>query len=263
MMTENNTETASKFLITNEYRRFVEFCTACSREQYIGICYGTPGVGKTLSARNLSKQDLRDQVASSNYTAPIPPKIGKELANCSILYYTVQVGNTPKRIAEELNNKIGQKILNKYSAPNDRYKLVIIDEADRLKTNTLEQVRAIYDYRNIGMVLIGMPGMEKRLARYPQFYSRVGFAHEFQRISKKDIHFVLEHYWQKVGVSFEQDKEAYTKIMNNILLITNGNFRLMTRLFSQIKRIMQINNLQIITEDVIAAARDCLVIGNT
>lgn len=263
MRTENNAQISSKFLITSEYRRFVEFCTACSREKYIGICYGTPGVGKTLSARNLSKQDLQNQIAATNYTTPTDPKIGKQLASCSILYYTVQVGNTPKRIAEELNHRLGQKILNKYSAPNDRYELIIIDEADRLKTNTLEQVRAIYDYRNIGMVLIGMPGMEKRLARYPQFYSRVGFAHEFKRIGKKNINFVLEHYWQQIGVCFEQDKDDYTKIMNNILMITNGNFRLMTRLFSQIKRIMVINNLQTVTEDVIAAARDCLVIGNT
>ena len=74
----------------------------------------------------------------------------------------------------------------------DPTSLLMIDEADRLKEVALEQVRSIFDRGQIGLVLIGMPGIEKRLARYPQFYSRIGFVHEFRTLAAAEIRHLLE-----------------------------------------------------------------------
>jgi DNA transposition AAA+ family ATPase len=62
-----------------------------------------------------------------------------------------------------------------------------IDRSLALKVSGLEQVRDIFDHRGIGLVLIRMPGIEKRLARYPQFYSRMGFVHEFRPLDAAAI----------------------------------------------------------------------------
>ena len=43
--------------------------------------------------------------------------------------------------------------------------------------------------------------------------------------------------------------------------ITSGNFRLVQRLFSQIERVLQINELRTVTKEVVETARENLVIG--
>lgn len=49
--------------------------------------------------------------------------------------------------------------------------------------------------------------------------------------------------------------------INSIIKLSKGNFRLMQRLFSQIERIMEINNLQTVTTEVVATDRESLIIG--
>ena len=138
--------------------------------------------------------------------------------------------------------------------------LILIDEADRLRMASLEQVRAIFDAGAIGLILIGMPGLEKRLARYPQFYSRIGFVHEFRPLGAAEIRQLLEQRWAPPGVHLPQqplDQETVAAIIR----ITGGNFRLLNRLLTQMERILEINALPAVTKAVVEAARESLVIG--
>src|SRR5580704_10426803 len=85
---------------TIEHRRFTEFCDACRRYGYIGLCYGSPGVGKTLSARSYSRWDKVK--GSDRWNAG--PADGPIL---DTVFYTPSVVNTPRRIDAEIQRARG------------------------------------------------------------------------------------------------------------------------------------------------------------
>lgn len=263
------------FIVTKEHRRFVEFCDACRRYRYIGLCYGSPGVGKTLSARTYAHQDLVEHLLANHRLLELPAT--PEALQSTTLFYTPSVVNSPGRLEKDI--KEARKQLNDlhywmqgtlekkvvHTLPlntPDITDLIIVDEADRLKASGLEQVRDIYDRSQLGLVLIGMPGIEKRLARYPQLYSRVGFVHHFKPLSSEEVHFILQNKWQQLGMSFDLGDFTDAETVAAITRITNGNFRLLQRLLGQMERVLQINELGCITKEVVEAARELLIIGS-
>src|SRR5437868_7891776 len=215
------------FASTKEYRRFGEFCDACRKYRYIGLCHGVPGAGKTRSAQEYASWDavsplLPEQLftlAGRNhfdgnfphkpFASLVAPSF-TEIVPCRTVYYTAPVSASAGRIerevmalsaalsylveAAEQASRGKDDFLLAYRLP-ERTELVIVDEADRLKMVGLEQLRDLYDRGRFGLVLIGMPGLEKRLARYPQLYSRVGFVHQFHVLSEAETKWLLEQRW--------------------------------------------------------------------
>ncbi|CAM4413667.1 AAA family ATPase [Paenibacillus alkaliterrae] len=259
-----------KFIETKEYKKFAEFCDACIKYKYIGICYGLPGVGKTLSSRYYSNWDSIEKQLAYKPGNDADEKI----LEARTIFYTAPAVRATK-MTEQINFigyrmdkvKTAYKVLKegaKENYPANAYEdidLIIVDEIDRLKVQNLEQLRDIFDRNDIAMILIGMPGIENRLARYPQLYSRIGFAHEFAKLSKDEIHHILEYKWEELGPLIKLEDFSDYEAITSIIKITGGNFRLIQRLFTQIERILEINKLQTITTEVVEAARDSLVIG--
>jgi DNA transposition AAA+ family ATPase len=276
---------SSDFVVTTEYRRFAEFCDACRRYRHIGLCYGPPGVGKTLSARCYANW--------TNIEASLPAREASTEALTTLLeshtvFYTPPVVNTPAQVrdirglrsdlrailvedrervqrahldevqqhereAEEERQRRLFTELDWYADPppaglkkpdsrwvplsiayyHERQKitdpttLVIIDEADRLKMSALEQVRDIFDKGGIGVVFIGMPGIEKRLSRYPQLYSQVGFVHAFRPLSAAHVRKLLQQKCVPAGVELPEEGVADEEALAAIIRVTGGNFRLL------------------------------------
>jgi hypothetical protein len=51
------------------------------------------------------------------------------------------------------------------------------------------------------------------------------------------------------------------EVIASLIRMTGGNFRLLTRLLTQIERVLNVNNLHLVSTGVVEAARDSLVIG--
>jgi len=257
------------FIVTKEHRRFVEFCDACRRSRYIGLCHGVPGVGKTVSAYQYAQWDLLGSPMSHYLPAAAIPRT---VVTERTIVYTPGVSALPQQIERtvvglrrRLNALAARahqtSLFDEPSTLQHTPDLIIVDEADRLKMAGLEQMRDIYDRGQLGLVLIGMPGLEKRLARYAQLQSRVGFVHQFRTLSVEEMLFILAHKWQQLGLTLTPDDFTDAEAVAAITRITAGNFRLIQRLFEQIDRILQINNMRTVTKEVVEAARDTLVVG--
>lgn len=119
--------------------------------------------------------------------------------------------------------------------------MIIIDESERLNATVLEMMRDRFDLTNIVLILIGMPGMERKFSRFPQLYSRVGFAHEYRSLAEEELVFVLERCWAQLGQTLDADDFTDAQAIAAIARITRGNFRLVDRLFTQMQRVMKIN----------------------
>lgn len=265
------------FIVTKEHRRFTEFANAVRKERTIGICHGDAGVGKTNSARRYANWDALEPYI--NEWGPRGDYDTKHyaLANRSrTVFYTPEVLPRPKdliRAIDHWQNRVGtcvdehQRSLGRVAGTPTGgsiahwVELLIVDEAERLTATALELLRDQHDRTHLAMVLIGMPGIDQRFRHYPQLYSRLGFSHHYRALGRDELLFVLDRHWKRLGRTLDPDDFTDAQAIAAIERITRGNFRLLERLFPQIARVLKINQLEAITDDVIEAAASILVIG--
>ena len=141
---------------------------------------GRPGSARRCLLRQYAGWDIAEPYLQAFRPLDVVP-VPQQAMTSRTIVYTPKVCNSPRLVDKEitfLHERLSWGIewelqrqkdfaaLSKSCGP--RAELLIVDEADRLKTPPLEQLRDHHDRTGIGLILIGMPGIEKRLSRYPQ-----------------------------------------------------------------------------------------------
>jgi putative transposase len=112
------------------------------------------------------------------------------------------------------------------------------------------------------------PGNETAVAGEPAITlesktARVGFVHAFRPLSAAQVRELLHQKWLPSGVALPGEGVTDEEALAAIIRVTGGNFRLLHRLLTQIARLVEIKALQTVTNDVVEAARESLVIGTS
>jgi len=291
-MTEQNGGTPQHFVTTKNYRRFGEMCDACRRARVVGLGYGPPGTGKTESAKQYAQWELfkpflpETLITFTGRNAmddlyPYRPltfasaPLDTSMQQCRTVFYTPPVSASVARIERQVltlfsafsylvqaahQNHQGKEEFLVTRRFSHLIELLIVDESNRLKDAGLELIRDFADRGEFGLVFLGMPGLEKRLMRAPQLYSRIGFAHEMEPLSDDETRDFLEKRWNhRVKPSSDDftDKEAVAAILR----ITRGNLRLIDRLMMQVEHVLVANQITVVTKEVVETARQNLIIG--
>lgn len=176
------------FIETLEYRRFVEFCNACKEDRYPGICVGGSGVGKTIAAQQYASWRFFSHISNPHYEK-FHVENAEVLLSFDTVVYTPLISMSANAVLVQILSLMStfETTIDKENgyenSADGQVKLIIIDEANRLKYQSLEHLRDLFDQLRIGIVLMGLHGLEKYIACLPQLKNRIGFRHEFKPLS--------------------------------------------------------------------------------
>ena len=253
-------------LETESYKQFRELCLLCQEQKTIGLAFGRPGAGKTEAAKKFAKWPIVEpNMVGVNRSLVQPEK----LISCNTLYYLPSITISASRLRTEvgsLRNRFDSALMRieQHNSPAEyaellskKYaKLLIVDEAYRMKFHALEELRDIHDQWQIGMVLIGDPAMERSLDRQPHFADRIGFVQEFKQLQTAEV----DEYINRQNAALGLEKPA-NDIYAAIFWYTQGNFRTLEKLFKLLDRLVKLNEDKTIKRDVLDTAREMLLYG--
>ncbi len=176
-----NTPTAQAILATLEHAQYMpEFV----------VITGSPGVGKTSAGRAYAQRNTNVWLVTAEPTMSTPRAVLEELAEA--------IGVPSRGMStQQLSRSLTKRMTGSQG-------LILIDEAQHLTSQTLDQLRMFYDLADIGIGLMGNEAVHARLeggaraAQFAQLFSRVGMRLARPRALKGDIEQLMDA-WDIAG----------------------------------------------------------------
>jgi DNA transposition AAA+ family ATPase len=259
------------FILTEQYVRFKNFCMTCCHYRTIGLCDGTIGVGKTMSARYYANWDFfEQQLPSSDIRHLSLPAAGALPPH--VAFYTPPTGASAKRIDNELRtvlislaliaDSLIQNDVSAQTRPRAEYiDQIIIDEANRLDAQGCAVIRDLHARYHFSVIFVGIPGLRAHLRIDPQLHSLITFRHSFPNLEDADVRRVLHRKFLLGEFPLQYETQITDEAVGTIIDITHGNFRALNALLIHIDDVLYMNKLQVLDLDVIETARKNLLSG--
>jgi len=212
---------------TKAYNLMLTICDLARIEGEIAVVMGDAGVGKTTAAHAYAEKHVEDGVvlitANSVYSTR---------ALLTDLADAMGIEHSRYRLTSEILRMVAER------APVQ----IIVDEADQLRTRTLEVLRTLWDRSGCSVVLVGLPRLLLYLVRgadlkenLAQLYSRVGLKLDsIPRLSFEE----MKALCQDRGIT---NPAAQQEVFREC----GGNFRKAEKLMKRIGRMCEIGGIEL------------------
>lgn len=170
-----------------------------------GVVTGEHGLGKTLLRQALARDSGADRSI-----APATLAAGMDSATDVTFLRTVATalespaaGRTSLDLTTEIVNRLAEL------ADDDRWPVVLIDDAHLLTSSQLELVRTIAggeeEVSQATIVLFGEPELNERIARRKALSKRLAMRHTLNPLNRQDAAGILAHRLRVAGLASERD----------------------------------------------------------
>lgn len=221
---QRNAQKKVKIVETDSLRKITNAISIAHAERDIALVVGDAGSGKTTAAKWYKEQNPRtcvyiQVVQGMNRRALIHALAGA----LGLELYRISEQSLIRLVAEALN---------------DRNMVVILDEADYLKSEALEfSRRLVYDLGESGLILIGLPRLtsdiQKLRGDHRQLESRIGVYLPLSGLTKKDAQTIAKSVWESI------DKDTF----NTLYSLSKNDIRQFTKIISRMQKTMSLNKV--------------------
>lgn len=170
--------TAPGFVLTPTAQRVLGALAYAQMAGDIAVTYGGAGLGKTTACKHYRESSPNVWIATMEPSTSGVVTCLQEIAEA----LNLDTGGGARAISKRICKRV-----------RDTYGLLIVDEAQHLSVQALDQVRALHDDTGIAIALVGNDGVFARMAggrnaaQLDRLYSRVGKRLSLRQSTEADI----------------------------------------------------------------------------